>query len=84
MEIRRYLRILASRKWVVVLTAIVTLAVVTLGSFWMPRIYSASALVRIAVGLSSSVTFADLNYTERPARRQQVASELNCSYMADP
>jgi non-specific protein-tyrosine kinase len=65
MEIRRYLRILASRKWVVVLTAIVTLAVVTLGSFRMTRIYSASALVRIAAGLNSSVTFNDLNYTER-------------------
>ena len=65
MEIRRYLQILDSRKWVVILTTLVTLVVVTLGSFRMTRIYSASALVRIAAGLNSTVSYADLNYTER-------------------
>ena len=64
MEIQRYVRILKSRKWVVILTTIVTLAVVALGSISMTPIYSASALVRVTAGLSGSVTFTDLNYTD--------------------
>jgi len=67
-EIRRYLQILESRKWVVIVTAIVTLIVVTLGSFRMTRIYSASAMVRVAAGLNSSVSYVDLNYSERLIR----------------
>ncbi len=65
MEIQRYMQILKSRKWVVILTTIVTLAAVTVGTFSMTRIYSASALVRVTTGLGGSVTYTDLNYTER-------------------
>ena len=65
MEIRRYIQILDRRKWVIILTTIVTLAVVTLGSFRMTRIYSATALVRVVAGLNSTVSYSDLNYTER-------------------
>jgi capsular exopolysaccharide synthesis family protein len=65
MELQRYVRVLISRKWVVILTTIVTLAVVVLGSILMTPIYSASALVRVTAGLNGSVTYTDLNYTER-------------------
>jgi succinoglycan biosynthesis transport protein ExoP len=65
MEIQRYLRILMSRKWVVILTTVVTLALVTLGSLRMTRIYSASALVRVAAGLNTTVSYPDVNYAER-------------------
>ncbi len=62
---KRYVRIVKSRKWVVILTTIVTLAVVTLGTISMTPVYSASALVRVITGLAGSVTYTDLNYTER-------------------
>lgn len=65
MEIQRYVSILISRKWVVILTTIVTLAVVTLGSFSMIPVYSASALVRVSTSLNSSATYTDLNYADR-------------------
>ncbi len=65
MEIQRYMRILKDRKWVVILTTLVTLVVVALGSVSMTPTYSASTLVRVAAGFNSSDTYIDLNYTER-------------------
>jgi polysaccharide biosynthesis transport protein len=63
MEIRRYTAILNRRKWVIILTAVVTLAVVALGSYRMTPTYSASSMVRI--GQVGNPTYTDLNYTER-------------------
>ena len=65
MEIQRYVRILTGRKWVVIVTTLVTLAVVALGTISMTPLYSASAMVRVATSLGSSSTYADLNYAER-------------------
>ena len=65
MEIQRYIRILKRRKWVVILTTLVTLVVVTLGSIWMPPVYSASSLVRVVTSPTSSGNYIDLNYVER-------------------
>ncbi len=65
MEIQRYLHILKSRKWIVIVTMIVTLAVVTLGSISMTPAYSTSALVRVATGFPYAVTYTDLTYAER-------------------
>jgi non-specific protein-tyrosine kinase len=68
MEIQRYIHILVDRKWIVILTTIAIVAVVVLGSISMTPIYSASALVRVTSGLGGSVTYTDLNYTERLIR----------------
>lgn len=65
MEIQRYVRILKGRKWVVILTAMATLAVVALGSISMPPIYSASTLVRVVTNPNSSDTSVNLPYIER-------------------
>ncbi len=65
MEIRYYLQILDRRKWVVIITALVTVLVVAGGTFAMTPIYSASATVRIAQIQDQSVSYYDLNYTER-------------------
>lgn len=65
MEIRRYVRILVNRKWVVILTTLVTLAVVAVGSFLTTPVYTASAMVRIAERRTGSGVIIDLNYMER-------------------
>ncbi len=65
MEIRRYVLILKSRKWVVILTTLITILVVAWGSLSMTPVYSASTLVRVTTGLSGSVSYTDLNYSDR-------------------
>jgi len=47
MEIRWYADILQRRKWVVVLTTFMAVAVAGLGSYLMTPVYSASTVVRI-------------------------------------
>ena len=65
MELQRYISILDRRKWVILLTALVTFCVVAFGTFWATPVYSASAMVRVATGNSGTVTYSDLNYSER-------------------
>ena len=62
MEIRHYARILNHRKMVVLLTAILTVAVVAFGSYQMAPIYSASSLLRVAQPASDVVSYSDLDY----------------------
>ncbi|MGE5618690.1 MAG: YveK family protein [Sphingomonadaceae bacterium] len=65
MESGRYALILWQRKWVVLSTLLLTLAVVGLGSFLMVPVYSASATVRIAHGQGGSASFTELMYADR-------------------
>ncbi|MFQ5814047.1 MAG: polysaccharide biosynthesis tyrosine autokinase [Anaerolineae bacterium] len=65
MEIREYIEILGRRKWVAVLTTIVTVTVVGLGSYLMTPVYSASTMVRIAQVQDSSIDYYALSYSER-------------------
>jgi capsular exopolysaccharide synthesis family protein len=65
MELLTYIEILKRRFWVIVVTTIVTIAIVSLGSFLITPIYSSSALVRIAQIQDGSVSYYDLNYSER-------------------
>jgi succinoglycan biosynthesis transport protein ExoP len=65
MELLSYIEILKRRFWVIVLTTIVTVAIVGVGTFLMTPVYSASAVVRIAQIQDGSVSYYDLNYTER-------------------
>lgn len=64
MEIRRFLRILLSRKWVVILTTEAALLIAALVSFRMTPIYTATATVRVAQ-TAGVVSFQDLNYADR-------------------
>lgn len=65
MELREYLRILKRRKWIVILTTLVTAAVVGLGSYMQEPTYSAATTVRVAQASSGSVDVADYMYAER-------------------
>jgi succinoglycan biosynthesis transport protein ExoP len=65
MELLSYIEILKRRFWVILVTTIVTVAIVGAGTFLMTPVYSASAVVRIAQVQDSSVSYYDLNYTER-------------------
>jgi non-specific protein-tyrosine kinase len=65
MELMNYLQIFNRRKWIVILTTLLTAIITTIGSFIMTPIYSASAFVRIAQIQNSDIDFYDLNYTQR-------------------
>jgi len=65
MEIKEYLKILKRRKWVAILTTLVTVAVVGLGSYLQPPTYVAVATVRIAQASSGSIEYVDYMYAER-------------------
>lgn len=60
-----YVEVFKRRKWVVVLTAAVTFAVVTIGTFIIPPRYSASATLRVAQLQGGSVDYATYMYAER-------------------
>ena len=65
MEIQRYASILNRRKIVVLFTAILTVAVVAVGSYQMTPIYTASGLLRVAQPTTGVVSYSDLNYGQR-------------------
>lgn len=65
MEMRWYLEILQRRKWVIVLTTIMTVVVAGLGSYLMTPIYSASTMVRIAQMQDNPIYYDDLSYSVR-------------------
>jgi capsular polysaccharide biosynthesis protein len=60
-----YLEIFGRWKWVIILTTLVTFAVVTVGTFLMPPAYSASATLRVAQARSGSIEYVDYMYAER-------------------
>ena len=65
MELRHYLQILGRRKWVVIAVATVTLLVVGMGTYLATPMYSASVTARVAQVQDNSVSYYDLNYSER-------------------
>jgi polysaccharide biosynthesis transport protein len=65
MEIQHYARILNHRRLVVLLTTVLTVAVVAFGSHQMTPIYTASGLFRVAQPPSDVVSYSDLSYGQR-------------------
>lgn len=67
MELRDYIEILARRKWIVILTTIFTLIVVTLGVIQTPPKYTATTKIRVLTTRTGSADYIDYNisYTER-------------------
>lgn len=65
MNVRDYLEILWRRKWAILLTTFVTVAVAALVTYLQVPRYSASAIVRVAQTASGSVDYADYVYAER-------------------
>lgn len=65
MEIGDYFRIILRRKWLVFLTAAVTLAVVAAGTFTATPTYSAAAVLRLASNTLGPNNYSDYIYVER-------------------
>jgi polysaccharide biosynthesis transport protein len=63
MELKRYAEVLWRRKVAVLLTPLITVAIVGLATLLMPPVYSSSAVVRVAhVG---DMSYAELTYVDR-------------------
>ncbi len=60
-----YLEIFKRRKWVIILTTLVTCAVVGVGTYLMPPTYLASVTLRVAQAHGGSIEYADYMYAER-------------------
>jgi capsular exopolysaccharide synthesis family protein len=65
MELRHYFQILARRKWAVIVVTVMTLAIVAIGTYLATPVYSASVTIRGAQVKDNSVSYYDLNYSER-------------------
>ncbi len=65
MDLQGYIRVIWRKKWVVILTVVVTLVIVAVGSLITTRIYSANAVIRIATASSGSISYTDYIYADR-------------------
>ncbi len=65
MEINDILAILNRRKWVVILTAITLIVVVTIGTQMMPPTYQSTATLRIATASGSYSSYNDYMFADR-------------------
>jgi len=66
-ELSRYLQILQRRKWVVILTALVTVAVVLLGRGILPPIYTATTKLRVVPFSINAPDYGTYVYFDRLA-----------------
>lgn len=64
MDLKNYIDIILRRKWVVVITVLVTMAVVAIGTWLMRPVYKAIATLRIAAA-SVSTTSMDYQFADR-------------------
>lgn len=65
MELNRYFQIIWRRKSVIILTIIVTMIVVALGTLLMPVRYQVSTILRIAASTSGQFSYTDYTYAPR-------------------
>ena len=67
MELRTYLSILGARKWTILVTLLITLVVVGVGTYLMTPVYEASTTLRVATAPRGGVDWVDydLSYTDR-------------------
>jgi len=65
MDLKYYLSILWGNKWILILTLVVTLACVIVGTMLITPIYSASSTLRVTPATTGSMSSADYAYSER-------------------
>jgi polysaccharide biosynthesis transport protein len=65
MELKHYINIIWRRKWIVILTVIVTMGMVILGTHLQTPIYQASTTLRIATSAGSQLSYQDYMYADR-------------------
>ena len=64
MELKRYINIIWRRRWVIILTIVVTMIVVIIGTSLQTPIYQASTTLRIATSAISQTGY-DYTYSDR-------------------
>jgi succinoglycan biosynthesis transport protein ExoP len=65
MEIRDYLDVLQRRKWVLILSVFVVVAIAAAGSLLMPPVYTATATLRVAAAADKTMDYSDYQYADR-------------------
>lgn len=83
MEVRDYVTILWRRKWIILVTIVVTLAVVTIGTRLTIPVYQATSVIRIAVSSGGALNYQEYIYSDQlmstyveMATRRPVVEEL--------
>ncbi len=65
MELKRFFDLLWRRKWILVATTLVTLAVAAIGTRYITPVYEASTVLRVSVSASGTLNYQDYMYTDR-------------------
>lgn len=65
MKIRDYLSVLWRRKWVIILTLMITFLVVVVGTYFIEPSYSAVAKIRVAASAASADSYSDFLAADR-------------------
>ncbi len=65
MELKQYISILWRRKWVIILTTLVTLVAVIIGTLVTRPTYTATTTLRIASSASGTISYYDYMYADR-------------------
>ena len=83
MELKKIFDVLWRRKWILVITTIVTAVVAGVGTHYITPTYTASAVLRVAVSASGTLNYQDYMYTDRLmntyvqiAKSEPIAEEL--------
>jgi polysaccharide biosynthesis transport protein len=65
MDFRNYLDILWRRKWIIIVTVVVTMAVVVTGTLLMTPIYAATTTLRVTTVPTGSTSYVPVDYADR-------------------
>ena len=65
MELRTYIDILWRRKWIIIITILLTEMIVIIGTFLAKPVYSASTKIRIAAAANGAISYSDYMYADR-------------------
>jgi len=91
MELSDYIEIINRRKWIIITTGAIVIAVVITVSFLLPKTYSATTVLRILLNTKPDSSYIELIYADRimntyvqVANSQQVLTELREILNLDP
>ncbi len=65
MDLQGYIRIIWRKRWVIILTILISLIVIGIGTYLTTPVYSASSVLRIATASGGSISYTDYIYTDR-------------------
>ena len=65
MELRTYIEILWRRKWIIIITILLTEIIVIIGTLITKPVYSTSTKIRIAAASTGAISYSDYMYADR-------------------